>query len=43
MALSTILDDVAPYNIYAIPNNKLSRRIFPKYAGKSMSNSVMVL
>lgn len=42
MALSSMLDDVAPYNIYIIPNSKFTRKFFPKYAGRSMSNSVMV-
>lgn len=42
MALSTILDSVAPYNITIIPSNFITRALVPLIAGKSISNSVKV-
>jgi uncharacterized protein YpbB len=42
IALATILDDVAPFNVTALQNNIFMRKMFPKFAGRSMSNSVRV-
>jgi hypothetical protein len=41
-ALATILDNVAPFNVTALPNFVILRRLWPNLAGMSISNSVKV-
>jgi hypothetical protein len=43
MALSSLLDDVAPYNVTVIPNNSITRILMPNIAGRAISSSVKVV
>jgi hypothetical protein len=43
MALTSLLDDVAPYNVTVIRNNPITRIFLPNIAGRSISNSVKVM
>ena len=42
VAITNLLDRVAPFNVTVIPNNWILRKIFPQLAGKSIGNSVKV-
>lgn len=38
VALTTLLDQVAPFNVSVIPNNFITRYLIPDQAGKSINN-----
>ncbi|KAL4477351.1 hypothetical protein ABPG72_002345 [Tetrahymena utriculariae] len=39
-ALSSLLDFVAPFNVWIVPNNCMTRYLLPNLAGKSISNKI---
>ena len=41
-AVALILDKVAPFNVDLIPNNYITKHLFPEKIGRSISNSVYV-
>lgn len=43
VALSQMLDNVAPYNVSTFVNNRFMRYMFPQLAGKSINNTVKVM
>jgi len=42
-AVALILDKVAPFNVELIPNNYITKLLFPEKIGRSISNSVYVI